>query len=532
MLLQPIIVHPITCDPEPPTRDADGYYTKVRVRRIPNLHLLTALSANAEEKTESRLPAPQQPLLTRLNDMELAEEIERYIDYVDPKTRRSVHLGMQFVRHYLRRDDNVLPLISAVTTMPLVLPDGSLYAPRGLDPDRGIVFRVQPELVKYLPEPQECDDHAVIDALEFLINDWLVDVPTTFQGKCGLIALALTIIQRNQLPNRPVFWVTAGRRGGGKTTALSMVILAVTGVLPAAAAWSPSGEERRKALFAYLLEGIPCLVWDNIPHGAFISCPHIARSCTTAWYTDRKLGVSEAIATAASTIQAFTGNNCGPKGDLTSRSIDIRLVVDRPDPENREFKHPDPIGWTEAHRGQILKSLYTLLLAFPAVKAAKQKATTRFKTWWNIVGAPIEHAAALAGGAVDFGRMFIDLETDEPESASLADVLEILSKRTWPPHNSYDAGIFSAQDLANWLNANQSFMAPEDREEIAIVRQVLFPHGRADTVITRRLAGYALRSHVENPVVSDARTLLLVRIGRNENDTFFKVTPGGSSHRC
>ena len=73
-------------------------------------------------------------------------------------------------------------------------------------------------------------------------------------------------------------------------------------------------------------------------------------------YTDRKLGVSETVATSASTIHHFTGNNI--KGDLASRALVVRLEVDRADPENREFKHNDPVGWTEAHRGQIMRALY------------------------------------------------------------------------------------------------------------------------------------------------------------------------------
>ena len=72
--------------------------------------------------------------------------------------------------------------------------------------------------------------------------------------------------------------------------------------------------------------------------------------------------MSEMVCTAASTIHFFTGNNIGPSGDLASRSLHIRLDVDRVDPENRPFKHPDPIGWTENHRAEILAALYTILL--------------------------------------------------------------------------------------------------------------------------------------------------------------------------
>ena len=78
------------------------------------------------------------------------------------------------------------------------------------------------------------------------------------------------------------------------------------------------------------LYGVPYILWDNIARGSQITCPHVQRSCTAKFYIDRKLGVSEAVATAGSTIHIFTGNNISPRGDLASRSLGIRINVDRP----------------------------------------------------------------------------------------------------------------------------------------------------------------------------------------------------------
>ena len=204
--------------------------------------------------------------------------------------------------------------------------------------------------------------------MDYLTDEWLCDVATDYTGKCITIAAALTLIERTLLPDRPAFFVTAGRRGGGKTTTLIMLIMAVTGLWPAAAAWSTNEEERRKALMSYFLYGVPYILWDNIARGMQISCPHIEKSCTAAYYSDRKLGVSQMVCTAASTIHFFTGNNIGPRGDLASRSLRIRLDVDRVDPENRTFKHPDPVGWTENNRAEILAALFTILLGNPQLK--------------------------------------------------------------------------------------------------------------------------------------------------------------------
>ena len=70
---------------------------------------------------------------------------------------------------------------------------------------------------------------------------------------------------------------------------------------------------------------------------------------------DRVLGETGTRTVPAHTVQAFTGNNIMPRGDLASRSLAIRLTVDRPDPENRPFIHSDPLAWTEANRGEFFE---------------------------------------------------------------------------------------------------------------------------------------------------------------------------------
>ena len=177
-----------------------------------------------------------------------------------------------------------------------------------------------------------------------------------------------------------------------------MISTAVFGRPAAAANWSPSDEERRKAIFSYFSAGIGLLVWDNIPRGESISCPTIEKSLTAEELSDRILGESRTLAVSATTIMAFTGNNISPRGDLASRSLNIRLAVSRADPENREFKHPDPISWTLANRRRILAALYAIMLV---PREPSQRAKTRFKDFWPLAGHPVE----LVSG-VDFAELF------------------------------------------------------------------------------------------------------------------------------
>jgi hypothetical protein len=404
----------------------------------------------------TKLPPPEQWALVKMTVDELAEEIERHIDYVD-EHGRSVHLPTPFVRHYLRRDDGVLPTVVAIATAPIILADGDVLAlaeDRSLDKLRGIRFHIPPEVMALLPKRAACTPAAVQQAMKFLTDDWLCDVLTDYTGKCVIVAAALTVIERSLLPDRPVFFVTAGRRGSGKTTLLIMLLMAITGMRPAAAAWSPNEEERRKALLSYFLYGVSYILWDNIKRGSTIRCPHIERSCTADYYVDRKLGVSETVRTAASAIHFFTGNNISPAGDLASRALNILLSADRADPENRNFAHPDPVGWTENHRAEIMAAFYTILLGNPTLdKPRTAPMHTRFKLWWRLVGSAVEHAAKQCGQNLDFRDLFREVEAEDEDDVSLAQVLAIL-KDEWPDtNNTEQSKWFKSNEVADIINA-------------------------------------------------------------------------------
>jgi hypothetical protein len=405
--------------------------------------------------------------IVKMTEEEVAEEIERYIDFVD-QSGRSVHLPMQFVRHFMKRDDGALPTIAAIAQLPIVLADGNILAMQeDLDRERGIAFRIPEELMKVLPKREDCTPAAVAEAMRFLCDEWLCDILADYVDKCILIADALTLIERSMLAERPVFFITAGRRGGGKTTTLHMLIMAVFGIMAPAAAWSPNEEERRKALLSYFMAGLAFIIWDNIPRGTQISCPHIERSCTTALYTDRKLGVSEMVATSASTIHHFTGNNIGPKGDLASRSLQVRLEVDRADPENRTFKHSG-IGWTEAHRGQIMAALYTILLGNPVLRGPTGGEKTRFKAWWRLCGSAVENAAQ-----------------QHAATAFPADVAAVIN------------------------NARNEFTIEDDRELGHLLRDLLFPNLPPTADVTAKAVGRRLKARIGEPVRKGVPTYTL-----------------------
>jgi hypothetical protein len=273
---------------------------------------------------------------------------------------------------------------------------------------------------------------------------------------------------------------------------------------PAESAWSTNEEERRKALLAYFMLGKVYILWDNIARGSQISCPHIEKSCTSAYYADRKLGVSELVSTAAATIHHFTGNNIGPKGDLASRSLVVHLSVDRVDPENRKFTHQDPVGWTDDMRAELMYSFYILLLGNPQLREPDDApGKTRFKMWWRLVGSAVEHAAGLIGHTLDFQQLFLEQEGDEEESVALADVLDICLRK-WPVG-------FTASEMAGAVN-----ITPPAEDEQTL-REFLLPGCLPHHVFSAISVGKLLKQHLDAPVLHNGRTLVL-RAEKNRTD--------------
>jgi hypothetical protein len=213
---------------------------------------------------------------------------------------------------------------------------------------------------------------------------------------------------------------------------------------------------------------------------------------------------------------------------MASRSLVVRLSVDRPDPENRKFTHADPIAWTIAHRGNILHALYTIMLGNPRLHSNNPSpAETRFKAWWHLVGSAVEHAAAehvqhVEAGVFDrnpdpacqaakvcFRELFLDGEQHEEQTSSLATVLDALQTK-WP-HG------FKAADLTQYL----SYVDAASIELKAALEQA---SGKALPIITPTAVTWRLKAITDAPVlIGDNVWMLTYTPDKSKNGGTFAV---------
>ena len=520
---------------EPPMRDASGNLVEVRVREPWELHLLTADGTNAAAKGGETLKAPAEPGLMRLTPTGIEMLLENYVRWYVQKKNTSYFgaLPRPFVEALQEYAPSSIPIVRAINTTPLVSMSGNIIDGIGLDRDTGLVHRIDPLLRSCLPVDAPTDQD-VRDAMNFLFNEWLTDVALDGVGKSIAVMLALTLIERALLPERPAFFVTAGQRGGGKTTLVHMIASAVLGRKAAAAGWSKNPEERRKALFSYLRQGVAFLAWDNIPRGSALSCPHIEAALTASEISDRVLGVSRVETVPSNTIQIFTGNSIAPLGDLASRSLMLALNVNRPDPENRMFAHPDPLAWTQANRPKILRALYTILIAGALNRPQAQVAKTRFKIWWNLVGWPVEFAARLVGTTVDCTELLRAGEIADEEASAVSAAMSIL-REIWGEKK------FTAKDVLKVmtpeLKVNGSLLGAEsdDAKEAADTLSAALGElagKRLDRPTAHSVGKLFQKRLVGRPAwIQDGETIAILRksTGHNENTYWVDVPAPGQA---
>ena len=135
----------------------------------------------------TKLPPPEQWVLCKMNEMEVAEMIEQHIDfYVEDEdgNRRSVHLPTQFVRHYhaaARR----CAADSGGDRHGAHRPGGrrACWPRRASTASAASSFIIPDELRAIIPQREDCTPDAVKAAMEFLCDEWLVDVATDYTGK-------------------------------------------------------------------------------------------------------------------------------------------------------------------------------------------------------------------------------------------------------------------------------------------------------------------------------------------------------------
>lgn len=281
----------------------------------------------------------------------------------------------------------VRPLVSVVTS-PCLKPDGQVLQAPGYDADTATLFSPREAYVAVPPEPTLEDARGAVLQIREVVCDFPFARP---EHESAWIAGLLTMLARPAIAGPcPMFAVDATTRGTGKSRLVDAAVRIATGLDAARTAMPDDDDEMRKRITALMLEGDPAVCVDNITRA--ITLPSLDNVLTATTWKDRMLGVTGNVTVPARAVWWATGNNLILGGDLSRRTVHIRLESPLENPEERSnFKHANLLSWIGENRSRLVAAALTILRAYafagyPVVQCGRWGS---YEDWSRIVPAAL-----------------------------------------------------------------------------------------------------------------------------------------------
>ena len=280
----------------------------------------------------------------RLVPVKLYHMIERFTRHVDfqkySKTRRQwepVDCPEVVGKVYLERVGTWrLRQLSALTTCPLLLPDGRIVERPGFDEKSGILF--DPQGVTFPPVPAHPTRDEARAALQELKEPFKEFPFVDNKARSVLWSGLLSSVSRMALGFVPCHAFDAPAAGTGKSKLVNCCSILVTGRECAAISQASDEVEFEKKLGAVLLAGDPLVSIDNCTRA--IDDPLLCMVVSEAEVQIRILGLTKMAILPNRTLLFANGNNFRFAGDMLRRGLRGCLDAGVERPELRAHSKP------------------------------------------------------------------------------------------------------------------------------------------------------------------------------------------------
>jgi hypothetical protein len=304
---------------------------------------------------------------------------------------------------YLYNDlDAVYPPLRGVTTSPSFTADGEMITERGYH-SSGIYYA--PDDVLDIPKvSDEPTEEEIKRAKKLLIEDTLADFP--FAGRVrdeiieecldgdGIPAVThalcmLLLFFCRDMIDGPTPGHLYGKPAPGTGASLLCDVLSLIGhgTVAPASALPTTPEEMNKTVTAYLVDGSPMILFDNINES--VDSGVLASVLTTPTHKARILGRTATVEVDVRTIFAMTGNNVQLSSELLRRCILIDLDAQSADPEKRTgWHHQDIRNWVKQNRNDLVWACLTLVQNYVAKGQKRWTGDTlnSYENWSAVMG--------------------------------------------------------------------------------------------------------------------------------------------------
>ncbi|MCA0939354.1 hypothetical protein LCM28_05650 [Salipiger pacificus] len=385
-----------------------------------------------------------------INQTAFAVHLERHFSFakVEKGALREVSLNPSVNAHLFSDARAWFPTMSSLVQHPIMRNDGSVYTPIGYDWDTRLYGACDVDIDINGPAPSVTE---VFKSTDFLLNTMCCDVLfKSDQDRMVFLALLCTALTVKQIKLVPGYLINANSVSVGKTTLARLISYAVLGHDLPMISWpndrNPEVEGEKRIIgqmfYSPLLIGI-----DNLKRGEVFSSSVLEGIITAEKVLGRRLGSSDMTDVDASVIPVLTGNEVSLSEDTASRFLTINLDSNMVNPELRELRRKDVIGWVEKHRKEILTHAYTIMRFRLSKEYEEQKPQSRFPIWNDIVAGPVMNAFSIwrdtrrarpldhnlahypdsdPSTNLSFGKAFLQGKEMDLEKSSMSDVIHAM----------------------------------------------------------------------------------------------------------
>ncbi|MBR1172983.1 hypothetical protein JQ617_03360 [Bradyrhizobium sp. KB893862 SZCCT0404] len=282
------------------------------------------------------------------------------------------------------------PTIAGVITCPTMRHDGSILCCNGYDPQTMLYLEIDPDLqmVEVRLKPTREEALAALARLAALLKEFPFKSGDGGVDHSVALAQIMTFAVRSALPISPAFLCRAPVPGSGKSylNDLSNAVTSGRDKCPVISA-GETIEETEKRIGAALLEGANVVAIDNCSHD--LSGDALCQLTERPRMRIRVLRYSKMPEIDNRAVTTFNGNNIGPKGDMTRRTLLCNLDPKVERPELREFDH-NPVAMVLAKRGAYLADIFTIIRAYIAAgRPDVVGPIASYERWSDMVRAPL-----------------------------------------------------------------------------------------------------------------------------------------------
>jgi hypothetical protein len=299
--------------------------------------------------------------------------------------------------------------LKGVVHAPVFRSDGSLVEDPGYDEETGLLYLPEAGLSIERVSPQPTTEE--VQAAVQLINRLIAKFPfVTTHDKANWWGAMLTPLLRTLLPPPyKMIMMEAHQPGSGKTF-LAEIIRAVFGGVFRSEIPEDEAELRKQISSILGATTGPVVVFDNI--SGKLRSSTLSGMLTSLSWNDRSLGSMKISSCENDRLWIGTGNNVSLGGDLPRRTIRVRIDPKMPNPERRTFS-VDPVRWTQAHKGEVLHALLTIIRAWIAadMPAGAAVSSDSYGAWTQGVNGILKFAGIK--GTFDHDMTQVQVGTDD-----------------------------------------------------------------------------------------------------------------------